>query len=469
MRPSWIGALLLAASCGGDGDGRGDAGRDAGGADAGADAGPDAGGADAGSDASASDGGIDGGPDGDADAGAPDAGAEPTEALRPVPGEVTILLLRLPGLVRLGEAAILVGPDGTLVLMDVGNSSHADVVRDMVRALNTSWITPARGFPRARRPLEVDWIVVSHFHSDHVGGFEDLVSGAGAVEVTRGIVHRGATDVGASLNEGHFETFCGLLSGPLAARAFPLCTAAPPAPCRRADWSGAHPATECAGLFLGALDDALDDALGAPSYVSLGGGARMAFVAASGFVSDGARAHPMPAFGHSDSNEENARSVVTLIEHGAFRYHWGGDLTGSGDPGEPDVESHLVAFAGPRFYEALGSDVVQAHHHVRRTSSNATFVGALVPLDGRSRNVVGGINGGHAGSPHREVLARFGDDGRLGDGRIWITMSAVGGGSHPTLVNADADVIVQTLGGGAGYRVQAARATPESRAYRSVR
>ena len=34
---------------------------------------------------------------------------------------------------------------------------------------------------------------------------------------------------------------------------------------------------------------------------------------------------------------------MTIIEHGPFRYHWGGDLTGSGDAGEPDVESHLVS------------------------------------------------------------------------------------------------------------------------------
>ena len=113
--------------------------------------------------------------------------------------------------------------------------------------------------------------------------------------------------------------------------------------------------------------------------------------------------------------------------------------------------------------------MIHAHHHVRRTSSNATFVDATAPNDGRSRNVIGGINGGHVGSPHREVLMRFGDDGRLGEGRIWITMSATGGDSHPALIDADADVILQTLGGGAGYRVQAARSTPESRAYSSVR
>lgn len=465
IRVLWTSCVLFASSCG-EGTPALDAGSDGGGADAGrADSGAtiDAGVRDAGSvDAGSVDAGVD-------DAGSFDAGAEPTSILRPLPGELTIIQMRLPGLVQLGEAAVLVGPDGTMVLMDVGNSSHDDEVRGLVRALNTSWVTPANGFPRARGPLEVDWIVLSHFHSDHIGGFRDLCTGPDAVQVTRGVVHRGYVDVGAGLTESDYRDLCDQLRGPMMALDVPLCTASPAAPCNPADFAGPHPATACAGLFLGDLDDALDDGLAEPSFLDLGDGARMVFVAADAFVSDGSTPTQRTAFGHSDSNEENARSLVTIIEHGPFRYHWGGDLTGAGAVGEPDVESHLIGVAGARFYGPLGADVVHAHHHVRATSSNATFVDATAPRDGRSRNVIGGINGGHIGSPHAEVLARFGDDGRLGEGRIWITMSATGGATHPALVDADADVILQTIGSGAGYRVQAARSTPESRSYRAVR
>lgn len=403
------------------------------------------------------------------DAGALDAGAEPTDVIGPVPGELTFIQIRLPGVIRLGEAAVLVGPDGTIVLMDVGNSSHDDEVRDLVRSLNTEWITPARGFPRARGALEVEWAVLSHFHADHIGAFADLFGGAEPLQVTRGFVHRGFVDVGDAMNTGDYQDLCDALRGPLLAVDVPLCSAAAAAPCDPGAFTEAHPATACDGLFRGDLADPSDDAAGAPSFLALGGGARMVFVAADGFVSDGVSATPITPFGHTDSNEENARSLVTVVEHGAFRYHWGGDLTGSGDTGEPDVESHLVRVAGATFYGPLGVDVIHAHHHVRGTSSNATFVDATAPLDGRSRNVIGGINGGHVGSPHAEVLQRFGDADRLGEGYIWITMSAAGGASHPRLVDADANVIVQTLSGGAGYRVQAASATPRSQAYVTVR
>lgn len=458
-RPAWIGLALLLVACGGE------EAADAGRRDA---AVTDAGGRDAGEGMDAGD--VDGAAP--TDAGPPpggDAGPEPTETIWPVPGEVTIIQLQLPGVFRLGEAAVLVGPDGTLVLMDIGNSSHDDEVRELVRALNTSWVTPARGFPRDREPLEVEWAVISHVHADHVGAFADLFEGSEPITLTRGLVHRGFVDVGAAMNEGDYQAMCDALRGSMAALDVPLCTADPAAPCDPASFAGAHPATACDGLFLGDLDDALDDPMGRPSFLPLGGGARMVFVAADAFVSDGAGATPLAAFGHSDSNEENARSLVAIVEHGRFRYHWGGDLTGSGEPTEPDVESHLVATAADPFYGPLGMDVVHAHHHVRDTSSNLAFVEMVTPADGRSRNVIGGINGGHVGSPHGDVLARFGDDGRLGDGNVWITESAAGGDSHPTLIEADANVVLQTWGSGAGYRIQAARERPLSEPFEAVR
>ena len=48
--------------------------------------------------------------------GAPfEPGPEPTERIAPVPGEVTIIQLDLPGS-GLGESAVVVGPDGSLRL-----------------------------------------------------------------------------------------------------------------------------------------------------------------------------------------------------------------------------------------------------------------------------------------------------------------------------------------------------------------
>ncbi|MCC7382939.1 MAG: MBL fold metallo-hydrolase [Deltaproteobacteria bacterium] len=402
-----------------------------------------------------------------------DAGPEPTAVLQPVPGELTILQLDLPpGITaRLGEAAIIIGPAGSIALLDIGNSNHDDEVRSAIEALNTQALIPSRGFA-ARRPLQVEWVILTHLHGDHVGSFADLIATSGTpLEVTRGIVHRGFVDLGGGINSGDFETLCAALTGPLVALDRSLCVAATPAPCSYASLGGPHPSTSCPGLFHGDLATTRDDGNGAPAFIDLDG-ARIELAAAAAFVSNGSAAVPFAPFGYDDTNQENARSLVGLVSFGAFRYHFGGDLTGSGDATEPDVETHLVQVAGARLWDTRGVDVVHAHHHSRRTSSNATLVGALAPLDGRARAVVSGINAAYLGSPATEVLTAWTGGGRLGEGRYWVTRTAPGGASSasfPALEVADGPVIVQTLAGGAAYRIQAAGAPVRSRTYPALR
>jgi len=114
-------------------------------------------------------------------------------------------------------------------------------------------------------------------------------------------------------------------------------------------------------------------------------------------------------------------------------------------------------------------DVSHAHHHARHTSSNPTWVAAQAPKDGRSRNVVAGINSGYIRSPYADVMANWADGDRLGAGFFWVTQVAALSGSHARLKNAEGKVIVQTIQGGRGYRVQAAGAKLFSVAYPSVR
>lgn len=373
-----------------------------------------------------------------------DAGPEPTATLRPVAGELTIIQLDLPSgfAAAIGESALVVGPDGTTVLIDVGNNSHDDDVRAAILALNTQDLVPSRGFA-ARDPLAVDWIVLTHFHGDHIGAMADLLTGPQALKVRQGIVHRGFVDLGPGANEADTAALCNLLRSPaLSSLDVPLCTAAAQAPC--SGWTQQYPAVDCPGLR-------------APA-IALGGGATLTFLAADARTAAAAA----PTFPNDTSNQENARSLVGELRHGSFRYHFAGDLTGAGTAAEPDVESFVASRRDG------GSDVVHVNHHARNTSSNAAFVSALAPLDGQSRNAVAGINPAYLGSPQPEPVAAWLDQGRLGDGRLWVTRVAAGGTTHALLVEARASVIVQTIQAGAGYRVQAASSPPTSRAYRST-
>jgi len=383
------------------------------------------------------------------DAGGFDAGPRPSG---PIPGEVTLWQLELPvGLVpKSGEAAIVVGPDGTLVVIDVGNSNHDDEVRAAIRELNTVWLTAERGY-RARAPLEVEWIVLTHFHGDHVGAFEKLTSGAEPLSITRGVVHRGFVDVGPGVNEADFEQVCLRLRGTLSAKNFGLCTAAPESPC--VIGASRAPASSCPGLSLGELGSVNDDASNDPSFIALGGEARLELLGAGAFVLQGRTPVAASAFGVTDVNEENARSVVGLVRHGAFRFLFAGDLSGSGLPTEPDVESFLVNSA-PEVFGALGIDVTHANHHARDTSSNANYVQAAAPNDGRSRSVIAGINTAYVNSPHQVTLDAWTAGGRLGAGRLFVTRRAPAGAQGAGLVDADGRVVVQTVQRGGGYWVQ---------------
>lgn len=403
-------------------------------------------------------------PDGSGGDASFDAGPPPSGPITPIPGELTIIQLDLPPGVtfRLGEAAIIVGPAGALALLDVGNSNHDDELRARIAQLNQ-----ARGRPAG----QVEWIILTHFHGDHVGAMEGLFSGSAPLTVTRGVVHRGFVDLGEGMNTGDYGQVCTLLRGPLAAVDRPLCTSLVNPPCTFNAGDDPAVANACPGLRSGDLEDPSDDALGLPAFFDLDG-VTISLSAANGFVHDGQSITAVGGIGHVDSNEENARSLVGQVQYGHFRYHFGGDLTGSGDPGEPDVESPWANLAAPGLYGNLGVDVTHVHHHARRTSSNANLVTALCPLDGRPRNVIAGINAVYVGSPYAEVLDAFTMGGRLGTGAFWTTRVATGSANpaaYPDLVVSEGEVILQTIGGGLGYWVQAAGPSLAARAFSALR
>jgi len=391
------------------------------------------------------------------DAACADALALPAERLWPAPGELFYMQLGLPGL-SLGEAALVVGPDGTTALVDVGNDSHDDNVAawlaDVVRRMNAS------GFPQ-RDPASVDHVVLTHFHADHADGLRQLLA---RVRLRGRVIHRGFVDLGAA-NAGTVRAVCESVP---AGASVPLCAAAAPAPCDPAGWRGAHPATGCPGLRGGDL--LAGDATGT-GYLRLGE-ARMEFLAADGRIggdSYESAVGPMRA----DDNGENARSLVGLLRHGPFRMLFAGDLTGGGSDTDPVEGFYASRLGAVSDLDARGVDVLHVGHHGRNTSSSPAWLDRLLPIDGRDRTAVFGISRAHAGSPHASVLDALFARGRLGGGAGWTTRVASFGETDARLHDADdGAVIVRTLDGGRAYAVQVVDADGRprvTRRYHAVR
>ncbi len=287
-------------------------------------------------------------------------------------GVLTIEQLDLCGL-SLGEAAVVVGPDGTSVLIDVGNDGHADTVREAVLRLTGE--------------AAVDWVILTHFHADHIGGFEGL-----GLTVRRGVISRGWVD----LEHANLDELDALRAALEPSLHRPLCAA-----------------TTCPGVG---------------TRLELGQGAVLELDLANGYAAPTTRLL-------DPGEEENARSLAGTIAWGDFRYRFSGDLTGGGKD-TPDLEGALVGFGAVQ-----PADVVHLNHHGIRSSSSRRWLEALMPADGRPRHAIVGANGLYLAAPHQDVLDAVVP--RLGGGRVWVTEDGRLAGASPALCVAGGPVTVR--------------------------
>lgn len=366
-----------------------------------------------------------------------------TSRLWPTPGELTYIQHGLGGL-SLGEAAIVVGPQGQLILIDVGNDSNDDDIMETLDLL-IEHLNKTPGYP-TRRPRHVNTIILTHFHADHTDGLEDLLS---KVDVDT-IIHRGFVDLTAAANDKTIEKFCRTIQQNRAATVVEFCASTQPG-CVNGVWDKQrHKAMHCDGLLKGPLDAVV---AGKPTTSSLGEKTQIRFVAANASINGHAYESDVAAISDTESNGENARSVVGVIEHGAFRLMFNGDLTGGGKQTanvEAFILQHLPQVSD---IDQLGIDVLHLGHHGRSTSSSKPWLDALLPPDGCSRNAVMGISRAHLGSPQRDVLTRLFEQNRLAQGFGWSTEGH--GDQTPGHRTADGgSVIIQTHDGGKTYTVQ---------------
>jgi len=251
-----------------------------------------------------------------------------------------------------GNAALLMLPDGTTLLIDAGDGGHrpprGTPPRPDASRPTGEWI--AR-YARAMGASALDYGYITHFHDDHMDAMVDV---AERIEVRR-MLDRGWPDYDyPSPEHAEFRAPAFLRYRELLARG----------------------AVKGERLQPGRRDQIVL-AREPQTYPEF----EIRNIAANGEVwtgvGDQARRH-FPALEGLDRQDwptENMCSLAIRLRYGRFDYFSGGDMPGNLRPGYPDwqdVETPVARAVGP-------VDVAVLNHHGNRDSTNAFLVGALRP------------------------------------------------------------------------------------------
>jgi beta-lactamase superfamily II metal-dependent hydrolase len=260
-----------------------------------------------------------------------------------------------------GEATLITGPLGTTFLIDGGLEGKGNEI--LVPQLTAMGI------------IQLDYLSSTHYHTDHIGGLDELINGG--IGVTT-VLDRGDTHV------PNGQPF--------------LDYQAAAAPMRQTVPSG--------------------------MVVDLGGGATITCHAVDGILSDGT------VLDLSGSpQEENAASLVWVLEYGNFSMFIGGDLTGPSAT-SVDVEGPVADIIGD-------IDVLRVNGHGGNKSTSQGFIDTVQPEF--AIITCGSPNGFN--HPRQEIVDRLNMPERVIP--VWCTSSGNGAFGY---VDAGGNITVTTNG-----------------------
>lgn len=201
-----------------------------------------------------------------------------------------------------GDGIVVRAPDGKIHVVDAGPDGAG--VATMLPAID------------ALQPSGYGFTFLTHFHDDHMGGMDEVLTRPFQLAYDRGDLRRLST-------------------------------------------------TAAMGNYLVAAGNRRTSVQAGDSF-ALGGGATLQVVAVDGHVLGGAFVDPLPS-----AQEENSRSVAMKLVYGDFGMWLGGDLTG-GASSTVDVESPAALACGD-------IEVYKLDHHGSNTSTNQNLITRLAP------------------------------------------------------------------------------------------
>ncbi|MBI5373789.1 MAG: MBL fold metallo-hydrolase [Candidatus Schekmanbacteria bacterium] len=361
-------------------------------------------------------------------------------AIVPKPDRLTIMHLALTHETQKGQSTLIVGPTGITALMDVAgdaNNNDEDYIVSKISAVNTIINNDFRDENNNtidKDLNEVDYVIITHMHGDHMANFDDLFGGANPrLKISNTVpgktykgklVYRGFYDwYDDSAESAKWEImYDTVYGGNFTDKIFKLCSGTEG---ESPSSSARYPATNCYNLERGdiQLPDDTESSTNLTSFIDLG---MTNTVQSKLYIYGADRWIRTTATNNSDwphapsagTNKENEASIVGILNYGNFRYAFGGDLLGNG--AGANTEQYIVNNIADLREEGTSStsligydnacygvDVYLAHHYGKDSSSQESFVDMLLPDNTSSKQVIVGLKKGYDDAPERAAIWRL--------------------------------------------------------------
>lgn len=249
-----------------------------------------------------------------------------------------------------GDSILIISPEGKSVLVDAGDTGRGKIVLDALSRYNVK---------------QIDLLIATHAHADHIGGADEVINGASVVRV----LDSNVPPPGRETPDAPAKTKA-------------------KAPVRKGrDRTAELPTTKSYVDYLAAINQRGAEIVYAEpgQKFEIGGGAVITVLAPMQplFTKDQLR---------SGGNEPNANSVVVRLDYGQFSMLLTGDA-------EKQTEERLIS----RSSDLLEAKVLKVGHHGSKYATSEEFIRRVKP----KYAVISDSENNRYGHPSQDVLTRL--------------------------------------------------------------
>ncbi|MER3319244.1 MAG: hypothetical protein RIB79_13215 [Allomuricauda sp.] len=367
-----------------------------------------------------------------------------------------------------GDAAFMVFPDGTTLLVDAGDMSethprttssrNAKLVPDRSKTAPEWIVDYIDQFLPKKQERRLDYALITHYHDDHFGEIDSLQKIApGGYQLT-GIMEVGTLIPIKKLIDRGFDFPLDLKDGKVQSQERFSKDKYGMIPTLKEYWKFIDYQSEKVGLKNEALQ------VGSANQIVLRHQPKdfpeflVQNIASNGNIWTGYDNSFYPLFKEGEYPGENPLSNAIRIDFGKFNYYTGGDIAGIDGFGQTDIdalESHVAPVVGP-------VDVATLNHHGNRDSQNPFYVRTIRPRVWIQQNWT-------ADHPGEEVLRRITSKKLYPDDRdIFSTIMLQGtkdviGGRLNQYKSQNGHIVVRVYDNGDAYDVYVLDDTSEER------